>query len=93
MRNEGKVKPLALFTRSHSLSPAITIHNIVSAEGVKAMLKLALFMFVISVITGFLGFSKISGAAAGIAKVLFFIAIAIFLLVLIFGVMLGTLVL
>ena len=57
------------------------------------MIKLALFMFVISIVTGLLGFSKISGAAAGIAKVLFFIALVIFIIVLVFGVMLGTLVL
>ena len=56
------------------------------------MIKLALFLFVISVVTGLLGFTKISGAAAGIAKFLFFVALAVFLIVLVFGVMLGTLV-
>jgi uncharacterized membrane protein YtjA (UPF0391 family) len=56
------------------------------------MLKWALIFFLISLVAGFFGFT---GAAAGfrsIAKILFYIAIAIFLIVLIFGVFLGTLV-
>ena len=56
------------------------------------MLKWALIFFLVSLVLGFLGFT---GAAAGfrsIAKVLFFIALAIFLIVLIFGVLLGVLV-
>ena len=46
------------------------------------MLKAALVFFIISLVSGFLGFSGISAATAGIARILFFIAIAIFLLVL-----------
>lgn len=53
------------------------------------MLKLALLFFVISVIAGVLGFTNIASGARAIAKVLFFIALAIFLIILIFGVMLG----
>lgn len=56
------------------------------------MLKWAIIFFLVSLVAGFFGFT---GAAAGfreIAKVLFFIAIIIFLIVLIFGVFLGTLV-
>lgn len=56
------------------------------------MIKLAIIFFVISVIAGLLGFTNIATGAAGIAKVLFFIAAAIFLIVLVFGVMLGVLV-
>jgi uncharacterized membrane protein YtjA (UPF0391 family) len=56
------------------------------------MLKWALIFFVISLIAGFFGFTGVASGAKSIAKVLFFIAIAIFLIVLIFGVFLGTLV-
>jgi len=55
------------------------------------VLKWALIFFVISVIAGFFGFTGVASGAKSIAKVLFFIAIAIFLIVLIFGVFLGML--
>lgn len=53
------------------------------------MLKLAIVFFIISVIAGVFGFTGIAAGAARISKVLFFIAFGIFLLVLIFGVILG----
>ena len=56
------------------------------------MLKLAILFFVISLIAGLLGFTDIARGARTIAKVLFFIALAIFLVILVFGVMLGMLV-
>jgi uncharacterized membrane protein YtjA (UPF0391 family) len=56
------------------------------------MLKWALIFFVISLVAGFFGFSGVASGAKSIAKVLFFIAIIIFLIVLIFGVLLGKLV-
>ncbi len=56
------------------------------------MLKLAIVFFVISLIAGFLGFTNVAAGAKGIAKLLFFIAITIFLVILIFGVLLGILV-
>lgn len=56
------------------------------------MLKWAIIFFVVSLIAGFFGFTNIAAGARGIAKVLFFIALAIFLVILIFGVMLGVLV-
>ncbi len=46
------------------------------------MLKLALFFLVVSIIAGLFGFGGISAASAGIAKLLFFIAIAVFLVLL-----------
>jgi len=49
------------------------------------MLKLALFFFVISVVAGVFGFSGISAAAGGLARVLFFIALAVFVVCLILG--------
>jgi len=56
------------------------------------MLKLALFFFVVSLIAGVLGFTGVASSTRTIAKVLFFIALAIFLIVLVFGVFLGVLV-
>jgi uncharacterized membrane protein YtjA (UPF0391 family) len=56
------------------------------------MLKLALFFFVVSLIAGVLGFTGVASTTRRIAKVLFFIALAIFLIVLVFGVFLGVLV-
>lgn len=57
------------------------------------MLKLAIIFFIVSLIAGFFGFTDVAAGAKGIAKILFFIAIVIFLIVLIFGVMLGKMVL
>jgi uncharacterized membrane protein YtjA (UPF0391 family) len=56
------------------------------------MLKWAIIFFVISLIAGYFGFTGVASTTRTIAKVLFFIAIAIFLIVLIFGVFLGKLV-
>lgn len=56
------------------------------------MLKWAIIFFVISLVAGFFGFTNIASGARAIAKVLFFIALAIFLVILVFGVMLGMLV-
>jgi uncharacterized membrane protein YtjA (UPF0391 family) len=53
------------------------------------MLKWALIFLVISIIAGFFGFGRVSSASAGIAKVLFAIAIAIFLIFLVLGLMAG----
>lgn len=56
------------------------------------MLKLAIVFFIISVIAGFFGFTDIAAGAKGIAKILFFVALVIFLVVLVFGVLLGVMV-
>jgi uncharacterized membrane protein YtjA (UPF0391 family) len=56
------------------------------------VLKWAIIFFVISLIAGLFGFTNIASGARSIAKVLFFIALAIFLVILVFGVMLGMLV-
>jgi uncharacterized membrane protein YtjA (UPF0391 family) len=53
------------------------------------MLKLALFFFVVSLVAALFGFTGISAATAGIAKILFFLFIVIFLAFLIAGLMLG----
>lgn len=56
------------------------------------MIKWAIIFFLISLVAGFFGFTDVAAGAKSIAKVLFFIAIVIFLIVVIFGVFLGTLV-
>ncbi|MCW5623378.1 MAG: DUF1328 domain-containing protein [Burkholderiales bacterium] len=56
------------------------------------MIKWAIIFFIISLVAGFFGFTGVAAGAKGIAKILFFIAVAIFLIVLIFGVFLGVLV-
>jgi uncharacterized membrane protein YtjA (UPF0391 family) len=56
------------------------------------MIKWAIIFFIISVIAGFFGFTGVASGAKTIAKWLFFIAVVIFLIVLIFGVLLGKLV-
>lgn len=54
------------------------------------MLRLALFFFVVSLVAALFGFGGISVAAAGIAKILFFLCIVIFLFFLIAGLMMGS---
>jgi uncharacterized membrane protein YtjA (UPF0391 family) len=54
------------------------------------MLKLALFFLVVSIIAAVFGFGGISAAAADIARILFFIAIIIFVVLLVAGLMAGS---
>ena len=56
------------------------------------MLKWAALFFHVSVVAGYFGFTGVASTTRTIAKVLFFIAIAIFLIVVVFGIWLGTLV-
>jgi uncharacterized membrane protein YtjA (UPF0391 family) len=53
------------------------------------MLRLALFFFVVSLVAALFGFTGISAATAGIAKILFFLCILGFLVFLIIGLMIG----
>jgi len=53
------------------------------------MLKLAITFFVIGAVLALLGFGGIGGAFIGIAKVLFFIAIALFVIFLVLGLLAG----
>jgi uncharacterized membrane protein YtjA (UPF0391 family) len=54
------------------------------------MLRLALFLFVVSLVAALFGFTGISAATAGIAKILFFLCIVGFLAFLIIGLMVGS---
>ena len=50
------------------------------------MFKWALIFFLISLIAGVFGFTGIASGAAAVAKILFYIAVAMFLLFLVLGV-------
>jgi len=54
------------------------------------MLRLALFFFVISLIAAFFGFGGVAVASAEIARILFFITLVIFIVLLITGLMAGS---
>jgi uncharacterized membrane protein YtjA (UPF0391 family) len=53
------------------------------------MLKWALIFLVISIVAGLFGFTGIAAGAATIAKWLFFLALAVFVIFLILGLMAG----
>jgi uncharacterized membrane protein YtjA (UPF0391 family) len=53
------------------------------------MLRWALFFLVISLVAGLFGFTGISVATASIARVLFFIAIAVFLVFVVLALLAG----
>ncbi len=53
------------------------------------MLKWALIFFLVSVVAGIFGFTGIAAGAATIARVLFFIAVAIMLIFLVLGLLAG----
>ncbi|MEG3084505.1 DUF1328 family protein [Sphingomonas sp. PB2P12] len=53
------------------------------------MLKLAITFLVIGLVLALLGFGGIGGAFIGIAKILFFVAIALFVIFLVLGLLVG----
>ena len=53
------------------------------------MLKLAITFLIIGLVLALLGFGGVGGAFIGIAKVLFFIAIALFVVFLVLGLLAG----
>ena len=53
------------------------------------MLKWAIIFFLISVAAGVFGFTNVAAGAQSIAKVLFFLIVVLFLIVLVFGVIAG----
>jgi uncharacterized membrane protein YtjA (UPF0391 family) len=54
-----------------------------------SMLKWALIFFLVSIVAAVFGFTNVAAGAQAIAKVLFFLFIILFLIVLIFGVIAG----
>jgi uncharacterized membrane protein YtjA (UPF0391 family) len=54
------------------------------------MLQLVITLLIIALIAGLLGFGGIAGTAVGFAKIIFFIALVLFVVSLIFGGMRGS---
>ena len=54
------------------------------------MLRLALFFLVVSIVAAIFGFGGVAAASADIARILFFIAIVIFVVLLVAGLMAGS---
>jgi uncharacterized membrane protein YtjA (UPF0391 family) len=53
------------------------------------MLKWALIFFLVSVVAAVFGFTNVAAGAQSIAKLLFFLFVVLFLIVLVFGVIAG----
>ncbi|MDB5737232.1 MAG: hypothetical protein JWO65_900 [Sphingomonas bacterium] len=53
------------------------------------MLKAAFLFLIVGLVFALLGFGGIGGAFVGIAKILFFLAIAVFVVLLVLGLMAG----
>jgi uncharacterized membrane protein YtjA (UPF0391 family) len=60
-----------------------------SSDGGFLMLSWALTFFIVAIIAAVLGFTTIAGAAAGIAKILFFIFLVLTLVALVAGALRG----
>jgi uncharacterized membrane protein YtjA (UPF0391 family) len=58
-------------------------------ERTETMLRAALLFLIAGIVLAVLGFGGIGGAFIGIAKILFFIAIAVFVLLLVAGLLAG----
>jgi uncharacterized membrane protein YtjA (UPF0391 family) len=58
-------------------------------SGARIMLRWALFFFVLSLVAGLFGFTGIAVASASIARLLFFVVLVIFLVMLVMGLMAG----
>jgi len=54
------------------------------------MLRLALFFLVVSIIAAVFGFGGIAAASADIARILFFIFLVVFVVLLVAGLMVGS---
>lgn len=55
------------------------------------MIRWAIIFFLISLVAGFFGFTNVAVRAKRIAQLLFFVALVMFMLIVIFGIMLGML--
>ena len=54
------------------------------------MLRLALFFLIVSLVAAVFGFGGVAAASADIARILFFIAIVVFVVLLVAGLMAGS---
>jgi len=70
------------FRPSQEIADVASISHPWSEKG-ETMLQYALVFFIIAIIAGLLGFGVIASAAAGIAKILFFVFLVLFIVTLI----------
>lgn len=75
--------------RNATARPALSKHDLGYLWLEFDMLKWALIFAVVALIAGALGFTGMAGAAAGIAKLLFFVAVIGFVLFLALGAFVG----
>jgi len=76
--------------RSYLTFAAITRKRVRNRqEEVTNMLRWAVIFFIISIVAAIFGFGGIASAAAGIAKVLFYIFVALFVIALVTGLSIG----
>jgi uncharacterized membrane protein YtjA (UPF0391 family) len=81
----GKARPLSAATVSYD-NGAWPRHGNSDALGKHiTMLRWALIFLVVAIVAAIFGFTGIASAAAGIAKFIFFLFVALFVLALIFG--------
>ena len=62
----------------------VTIRNL-NLKGTSIMLSWAVTFLIIAIIAAILGFGGIAGTAIGIAKILFFVFLVLFVVALLFG--------
>ena len=70
-------------------SAGLPVGTVLKADGGFFMLSWALTFFIVAIIAAVLGFTTIAGAAAGIAKILFFIFLVLTLVALVAGALRG----
>ena len=76
-----------LLTHSNHLTWVVArgLHQSMPREGENAMLSWALIFFVVAIAAAIFGFSGIAVASAGVAKILFFLFLILFVISLISG--------
>jgi len=92
IRRVPKAKPGNLRASRNGAKTHLSRNKIIICLRETVMIKWAIIFFIVSLVAGFFGFSGVAEGSRTIAKILFYIALAIFLIVLVFGVMLGMLV-
>ena len=84
INTRGEAPPVGGFTRTNLIVPAESRPE-VKKEGKIVLLYWAVIFFVIALVAAVFGFTGIAVAAAGIAKILFFVFLVLFLALLIGG--------
>jgi uncharacterized membrane protein YtjA (UPF0391 family) len=75
--------------KDHGTGPDVRTLNSANSQREVSMLYWAAVFFVVAIVAGILGFGGIATAAAGIAKILFWIFLVVFLVTLVAGFLIG----